>query len=94
MVYEIDFIGIGAENKKDADAISLRWKDSVGNYKIVVYDGGLQAHGEKLEEHLNQYYFQDGEEKKIDCVICLHSDLGHASGLKNIFENIILMHFT
>lgn len=86
MAYEIDFIGVGSESKKDADAISLRWKDMSGNYKVAVYDGGLRAHGQKMEEHLNQYYFEGDGEKIIDCVICSHSDLDHASGLKNILE--------
>ena len=73
MAYEIDFVGVGDECKKDADAIALRWKDLFGNYKIAVYDGGLQAHGEKLEQHLNQYYFDEDTEKVIDYVICSHS---------------------
>ena len=34
MAYEIDFVGVGDECKKDADAIALRWKDLFGNYKI------------------------------------------------------------
>ena len=86
MAYEIDFIGVGDEVKKDADAITIRWKDDNGDYKIAVYDGGLQAHGEKMVEHLNEYYFSDSEDKIIDCVICSHSDLDHASGLKRILE--------
>ncbi len=87
MAYEIDFIGINEESK-DSDAIAFRWKDSNGNYKIGVYDGGIQAYGEKLQEHLNQYYFDKNEtDKVIDFVICSHSDLDHASGLKIILEN-------
>lgn len=86
MAYEIDFIGVGDECKKDADAIVLRWKDVLGNYKIAVYDGGLQAHGEKMEQHLNRYYFAENDEKVIDYVICSHSDSDHTSGLKNILE--------
>lgn len=35
MAYEIDFVGVGDECKKDADAIALRWKDLFGNYKIA-----------------------------------------------------------
>lgn len=53
MAYEIDFIGVGDDTKKDADAIAIRWKDKNDNYKIAVYDGGLQAHGDKMVEHLN-----------------------------------------
>ena len=86
MAYEIDFIGVGDEVKKDADAITIRWKDDNGDYKIAVYDGGLQAHGDKIVEHLNEYYFSDSTDKVIDCVICSHSDLDHASGLKRILE--------
>lgn len=86
MAYEIDFIGVGDEVKKDADAITIRWKDDNGDYKIAVYDGGLQAHGDKMVEHLNEYYFSDSTDKVIDCVICSHSDLDHASGLKRILE--------
>ena len=84
--YEIDFIGVGDEVKKDADAITMRWKYDNGDYKIAVYDGGLQAHGDKMVEHLNEYYFSDSTDKVIDCVICSHSDLDHASGLKRILE--------
>jgi len=86
MAYEIDFIGVGNDVKKDADAIAVRWKDSKGDYKIAIYDGGLQAHGDKMVEHLNEYYFSDSEDKIIDYVICSHSDLDHASGLKRILE--------
>lgn len=87
MAYEIDFIGID-EDSKDSDAIAFRWKDENGNYKIGVYDGGIQAYGEKLQEHLNQYYFDKNETNKvIDFVICSHSDLDHASGLKTILNN-------
>lgn len=86
MSYEIEFIGVGDDVKKDADAITFRWKDVDGNYKIGVYDGGLQAHGDKMVEHLNQYYFDNTTDKVIDCVICSHSDLDHVSGLKRILE--------
>ena len=89
MAYEIDFISVDNESKKDADAIALRWKDVFGKCKIAIYDGGLQAHGEKLEWFLNEYYFNDKSDicsKVIDCVICSHSDLDHVSGLKNILE--------
>lgn len=87
MAYEIDFIGINEESK-DADAIAFRWKDEKGNYKIGIYDGGIQTYGEELQKHLNQYYFDKNKENKIiDFVICSHSDLDHASGLKNILNN-------
>ena len=87
MAYEIDFISVKeSESKQDADAIALRWKDG-DSYKIVIYDGGLQAHGEKLQDHLNSYYFQENQEKIIDAIIVSHSDQDHTSGLKIILEN-------
>lgn len=86
LAYEIDFIGVASEVKKDADAVVFRWQDDVGNYKIAIYDGGLQAHGEKMVQHLNEYYFSKYDKKVIDCVICSHSDLDHASGLKSILD--------
>ena len=65
MAYEIDFIGVGAdEATQDADAICLRWKyriNSNGNpqYKVGVVDGGFEAHGIAMINHMNRYYFDD-----------------------------------
>ena len=96
MAYEVDFIGVGEKSKKDADAICLRWLDSCGRYKIAVYDTGFQAHGEKMVEHLNRYYFDDQynrkqrDEKIIDYVIISHSDQDHVSGTEEIFKNFLV----
>lgn len=62
--------------KKDADAIAFRWKTENG-FKRCVYDGGFEAHGERLAEILNQCYFQQNEEKVIDAVFVSHSDKDH-----------------
>lgn len=86
MAYEIDFIGI-SEESKDSDAIAIRWKVDETKYKIGVYDGGIKAYGEALVNHLNQYYFSNQDNKVIDFIVCSHSDLDHASGLKNVIEN-------
>lgn len=87
MAYEIDFIGVRKDlAKKDADAIAIRWKEN-DDYKVVVYDGGLQAHGEALVRHLNEYYFNNSSKKVIDAVILSHGDQDHAIGLKSILEN-------
>lgn len=86
MAYEIDFIGINEETK-DSDAIAIRWKEE-DEYKIGIYDGGITKYGEKLKEHLEKYYYENDQEKKvIDFVICSHSDQDHVSGLKYILEN-------
>lgn len=87
MPYEIDFIGIN-QDAKDADAICLRFYDSAQKRYIVgVYDGGTQAYGEALKNHMIEYYFPSVDEPEIDFVICSHSDLDHASGLSVILEN-------
>lgn len=87
MGYEIDFIGVkNQQSKKDADAIVIRWKEN-DNYKIAIFDGGFQPHGEKMVEHLNQYYFSDMSDKIIDYVFVSHPDQDHASGLKEILNN-------
>ena len=97
MAYEIDFIGVGSDIKKDADAICLRWKvgcDNNGNpqYHIAVYDGGFEDHGKAMADHMNRYYFDDPLDKKnpsekvIDFVIVSHPDQDHTIGLRTILE--------
>ncbi|MEE1255616.1 MAG: hypothetical protein UHN47_03775 [Lachnospiraceae bacterium] len=86
MAYEVDFIGVN-ETTKDSDAIGIRWKEGE-KFKVGVYDGGISKYGEKLKEHIEQYYFdEDNEEKTIDFALCSHSDLDHVSGMKHILEN-------
>ena len=86
MSYELDFIGVKEEkSKQNADAITFRWLDN-DTYKIIVYDGGLQAHGEALENHIKKYYLSNGNKTK-DAVIVSHSDQDHTSGLTTILEN-------
>lgn len=99
MAYEIDFIGVGTDKcTQDADAICLRWKcgsDIFGlpKYKIGVIDGGFEAHGDAMVEHMNRYYFNDangklGKDKKIiDFMVVTHPDQDHTSGLKKILQN-------
>lgn len=89
MDYEIDFIGVDKEKaKKDADAISIRWIGANGKQKIVVYDGGFEAHGIAMAENMNKYYFDVTiDDKVIDAVIVSHSDMDHTKGLEFILEN-------
>ena len=98
MAYEIDFIGVGDRSAQDADAICFRWKtgqDYYGNpvYKIGVYDGGFEAHGEEMAKTLNQFYFddpdnhKDASKKVIDFVCVSHPDQDHTAGIKKILES-------
>ncbi len=98
MAYEIDFVGVGDRSSQDADAICFRWRagqDYYGNpvYKIGVYDGGFEAHGEEMANVLNQHYFDDTDnqkdqsEKVIDFVCVSHPDQNHTAGIKKILES-------
>ena len=87
MDYEIDFIGVNKDKaSEDADAIAFRYRDSDNKFKVFVYDGGLDAHGEALVKLLNDYYFCNGEEKVIEAVIVSHSHEDHTVGLKRILK--------
>ena len=97
MSYEVDFIGVGSEVKKDADAICFRWLDGTDYwgrsiYKVGVFDGGFEAHGKKMVEHMNQYYFNSlsYREKVIDFVFISHPDQDHTIGIKTILENFTI----
>ena len=92
MAYEIDFISVSKDKaKKDADAISIRWKDLYGNQKIVVYDGGFEAHGIAMAENMDKYYFDTNVNAKvIDAVIVSHSDMDHTKGLEIILDKFIV----
>ena len=98
MAYEIEFIGVGEDKcKQNADAICIRWKKDDDfddtNYIIGVVDGGFEAHGNALTNHMNQYYFDDSKrnkeksEKEIDFVIVTHPDQDHTAGLLKILDN-------
>lgn len=87
MAYEIDFIGVAKDKaKKDADAISIRWNSLGGKQKVVVYDGGFEAHGIAMAENMDSYYFNNVHQKVIDAVIVSHSDMDHTAGLKIILQ--------
>ncbi len=82
--FEIDFLDV--ESKKSGDAIPLRY--SIGDVtRIHVTDGGFQATGDLLVEHINKYY---GSPKYIDAVIVTHPDGDHAGGLRKLFDEYII----
>ncbi len=98
VAYEIDFIGVDTEAKQNADAICFRWKDGFdywGNplYKVGVFDGGFEAHGKKMVEHMNQYYFNSSKfqtgrvSKVINFLFVSHPDQDHSIGIKAVLEN-------
>jgi beta-lactamase superfamily II metal-dependent hydrolase len=79
--FQIDFMD--AEAKKSGDAIPLRYELDGVTY-IHVVDGGFQATGECVVEHIKNHY---GSPKKIDHVVVTHSDQDHAGGLRTVLES-------
>jgi beta-lactamase superfamily II metal-dependent hydrolase len=79
--FEIDFLDV--ESKKSGDAIAIRYQ--VGQYWYVhVVDGGFQATGDSVVNHINQYY---GNPTLINNVVLTHSDGDHAGGLRTVLES-------
>ncbi|QDF74387.1 MULTISPECIES: ComEC/Rec2 family competence protein [Shewanella] len=78
--YEIDFLNV--ESKKSGDATCIRYQSN-GKKRIHVVDGGFQATGEKIVEHINEYY---SSPSYIDSVVVTHPDGDHAGGLRTVLE--------
>lgn len=92
MAYEIDFIGVPNKDcSQDAAAFAVRWQQEPRTVfldftKVMVYDGGFEAHGKAMVEHLKKYYFS-GNNGVIDAVVVSHSDQDHVSGIKELLNN-------
>jgi beta-lactamase superfamily II metal-dependent hydrolase len=82
--FEIDFLSFG--NGKSGDAIPIRYSIA-DNTRIHVVDGGFQETGEKLIEHINDYY---SSPSCIDAVVVTHPDGDHAGGLRVLFDDFEL----
>ena len=78
--FEIDFLEV--ESSKSGDAIPLRYRVDGVQYVHVV-DGGFQATGESIVDHISAYY---GDHTYIDHVIVTHPDGDHAGGLRTVLE--------
>ena len=81
MAYEIDFLAVG-DGKRSGDAIALRYSDEHA-YRIHVIDGGDQAAGVQMVEHIRRYYENPSY---IDVVTCTHGDGDHSSGLREVIK--------
>jgi len=92
MEYEIDFLPVG-EGEKSGDAICLRYSSDGGTtWTVGIVDGGTQDSGEKLVEHIKQYYLTS----TVDFLICTHPDQDHTSGLSVVMDELtvkkVLLH--
>jgi beta-lactamase superfamily II metal-dependent hydrolase len=80
--FEIDFIAVG-EGERSGDAIAIRY-GVPGAYRVMVVDGGNKDSGQKLVEHIRQYYGTS----HVDFLVNTHPDVDHASGLEIVLENL------
>lgn len=83
---EVDFLPVG-DGKRSGDAIAVRYGNLFGEREeqtVVVVDGGFQASGEALVEHINNYY----DTNTVDIVVSTHPDADHTSGLSEVLEKM------
>lgn len=87
-MYEIDFLPVEAEDgpgSKSGDAITARFTvESTGRNAVVVIDGGFQATGDQVVEHVRRYYCTD----EVDLVVSTHPDADHINGLVPVIEQL------
>ena len=79
---EIDFIEAGEKGSGDAIAIRRRWR----NFDLIyVIDGGYVKDGQKIVDHIRNYY---GQNSFINHLVLTHPDNDHASGLVTVLEEM------
>jgi beta-lactamase superfamily II metal-dependent hydrolase len=83
MAYEIEFFAVG-EGSRAGDAIIVRYGE-INNYKLMLIDGGTAETGEKLVAHLRHHF---GSSVSLEHVVLTHSDIDHASGLREVLREI------
>ena len=81
MAHEIDLLAVG-DRERSGDAIALRYSEGQA-YRIHVIDGGDQAAGVRMVDHIRKHY---GNPTRIDAVVCTHGDDDHSSGLRRVIE--------
>ena len=82
MGYEIEFFPVG-EASKAGDAIVVRYGVHP-NYAVVIIDGGTDASGEAIVNHVRNVY---GNVTAID-VINSHPDADHSCGLRHVLREL------
>ena len=84
---QIDFLPVDS-GEKSGDAIAFRYGDFThrSTFKVVVIDGGTKDSGNRLVEHIQQYFHTN----EVDLVICTHPDADHASGLRQVMNQCVV----
>lgn len=88
MFCEVEFLAVG-DASRAGDAIILRY-GSPDNYQLMLIDGGTIDTGEKIVEHLHKFF---GPNPVLEHVVLSHSDGDHASGLRNVLQEITVNNF-
>jgi len=81
MPYEIDFLPVGEGTS--GDAIAIRYAVPNG-YEVMVVDGGTEASGEDLVNHIRDVY----NTAEVKHVVCTHPDGDHSSGLRAVMKSL------
>lgn len=82
-MYEIDYLAVGEETKT-GDAIALRFvRPDDGKYAVVVIDSGFVETGQRMVDHVRNYYGG-----VVDLVVCTHPDGDHINGLTKVVEEL------
>jgi beta-lactamase superfamily II metal-dependent hydrolase len=76
--YEVDFLSCGGG---DAIAVRYGWPE---NYRVLIYDTPGKECGEAAVEHVRRHYGTN----HVDYLVCSRPDVGRASGLTVVLENL------
>ncbi len=88
MAFEVDFMAVG-DGEKSGDAIAIRFGNLAQNQQtVIVIDGGTQDSGDALVKHVRTHY----NTSRVDFAILTHPDGDHASGLRNVLDELEVGH--
>lgn len=82
-MYEFDFLQVST-TEKSGDAITGRFIDGTGQWRVIVVDGGFTDFGTNVREHINTHYGTN----KVDLVVSTHPDADHINGLTRVVEEM------
>jgi beta-lactamase superfamily II metal-dependent hydrolase len=83
MLCEIEFLAVGS-GARPGDAIIVRYGER-NDYNLMIIDGGTAETGRTMVAHLKKHF---GEDVRIAHIVLTHCDLDHASGLREVLQNI------
>ena len=86
MGFEIDYLPVGQKpEEKSGDAIAMRfWDNDPEESVILTIDGGTRESGLSVVRHIKEYYGTS----KVHLAILTHPDADHASGVRDILEQM------